>query len=106
MTRKWQDLIDRMPKKRQDRIQRGADKMLREITLQELRKAFELTQQDVAAALDVNQAAISKMEGQSDMYISTLRKLLGAMGGTLKLVARFPDGEIVIDQFGKDNRQD
>jgi DNA-binding XRE family transcriptional regulator len=97
MAKKWQDLIDRMPRTRRDRIQRGANKMLREITLQELRKAFELTQQDVAATLDINQAAISKMEGQSDMQISTLRKLLAAMGGSLELVARFPDGDVVIE---------
>ena len=103
MARKWQDLINRMPEKRRAKIRRGADIMLREITLQELRNAFELTQQDLAAALDVNQAAISKMEGQSDMYISTLRRLLGAMGGTLKLVARFPDGEVVIDPLGKNS---
>jgi len=101
MARKWQHLIDRMPKKRQSRIQRGADQMLREITLQELRKVFELTQQDMAAALDVNQAAISKMEGQSDMHISTLRKLLETMGARLKLVAQFPDGEVLIEIPGK-----
>ena len=97
MAKKWQDLIDRMPRTRRDRIQRGTNKMLREITLQELRKAFELTQQEMAAALDVNQAAISKMESQSDMHISTLRKLLATMGGSLELVARFPDGEVVIE---------
>ena len=102
MANKWQDLVNSMPDKRQARIQRGADRMLREITLQELRKAFELTQQDMAAALEVNQAAISKMEGQSDMHISTLRKLLATMGARLKLVAQFPDGEVVIDLSGKE----
>ncbi len=101
MARKWQHLIDRMPKQRRERILRGADNMLREITLQELRKVFELTQQDMAAALDVNQAAISKMEGQSDMHISTLRKLLETMGAKLKLVAQFSDGEVIIEMPGE-----
>jgi DNA-binding transcriptional regulator YiaG len=100
MAKKWQDLIDKMSKKRQTRIQRGADRILQEITLQELRKARELTQQDVAASLNVNQAAISKMEGQADMRISTLRKLLSTMGGQLKLVAEFPDCEVAIDGIG------
>jgi len=39
------------------------------------------------------------MENQSDMFISTLRRFLGAMGGKLKIVAEFPDHEIVINQF-------
>lgn len=103
MAKKWQNLVDRMPKKRQERIKRGADNMLREITLQELRKVFELTQQDMATALDVNQAAISKMESQSDMHISTLRKLLATMGARLKLVAQFPDGEVIIDLPGRES---
>ncbi len=105
MTKKWQDLIGEMSKKRQARIRSGADRILQEITLRELRRARELTQQDVAASLNVNQAAISKMEGQADMRISTLRKLLNTMGGTLKLVAEFPDGEVVIDGIDHDGQQ-
>ena len=58
-----------------------------------------LTQQDLANILNVNQAALSKMENQTDIRVSTLRRLLTAMGGTLKIVAEFPEGEIVINQF-------
>lgn len=47
----------------------------------------------------MNQAAISKLEHQSDMYISTLRKFLSAMGGNLRIVASFQEGEVVIKQF-------
>ena len=65
--------------------------------LQELRKALELTQQQVAAALGINQVAISKMEGQTDMYVSTLRRFVEAMGGELRIVARFPQGAIEIN---------
>jgi hypothetical protein len=53
----------------------------------------------LADILNVNQAALSKMESQTDMRVSTLSKLLSAMGGTLKLVAEFPEGEVVINQF-------
>ena len=71
------------------------------MALQELRQTRHLTQQEVANILNVNQAALSKMENQADMRISTLRKLLAAMGGNLKIVAEFPEGEVVIDQFEK-----
>jgi transcriptional regulator with XRE-family HTH domain len=69
------------------------------MALQEVRQAMELTQQQLAASLRMNQAAVSKLEHQSDMYISTLRKFLSAMGGTLRIVASFPEGEVVISQF-------
>jgi len=53
----------------------------------------------LAAALYVNQAAISKLERRTDMYISTLRAYIKAMGGDLEIVAKFPDGEVKISNF-------
>jgi len=47
----------------------------------------------------MNQAAVSKLEHQSDMYVSTLRRFIAAMGGELRIVARFPEGDVVINQF-------
>jgi hypothetical protein len=44
------------------------------------------------------------MESQSDMYISTLRRFLTAMGGSLKIVAEFPHGQVVINQFLQEKR--
>ena len=75
---------------------------MQEINLRELRQAFALTQQQLASTLKINQAAISKMESQSDMYLSTLRRFLEAMGVQLKIVAEFPSGEeVVINQFAE-----
>jgi transcriptional regulator with XRE-family HTH domain len=73
--------------------------MLEELALQELRLALNLTQEQVAEAMKMNQGAVSKMERQSDIYVSTLRKFVAALGGRLKLVASFPDREVVINQF-------
>lgn len=70
-----------------------------EMTLSELRRARELTQQALAEALGGSQPSISQLEQQTDMYISTLRKYLEAMGGELDIIARFPDGEVHITQF-------
>ena len=70
-----------------------------QMALGELRRALELTQEQVAGSLNMNQAAISKFEHQSDIYIGTLRKILLAMGAELRIIAHFPDTDVVIDQF-------
>lgn len=49
--------------------------------------------------LSVKQAAVSKLEKRTDMYVSTLRNFIKAMGGDLEIVARFPDGSVQISQF-------
>jgi transcriptional regulator with XRE-family HTH domain len=72
-----------------------------EMALNELREARKLTQVSLAEILGVNQAAISKVERRTDMYISTLRAMIRAMGGRLQLEAIFPDGRVTIGQFGK-----
>jgi len=54
----------------------------------------------------MNQAAVSKIERQSDMYISTLRRFVAAMGGELRIVAQFPQGDVVINQFEGVEKQD
>ena len=67
--------------------------------LQALRRALNLTQQQVAASLGINQVAVSKMEGHTNLYVSTLRRFVEAMGGELHLVAYFPAGNVGISQF-------
>lgn len=72
---------------------------LAEMPLHELRQAKALSQVKLAESLHVNQAAISKMERRTDMYISTLREYIRAMGGDLEIVANFPDGSVKISNF-------
>lgn len=67
--------------------------------LQELRAARKLTQEELAKTLNVNQAAVSKLERRADMYVSTLREFVRAMGGELEITARFPEGAVRINQF-------
>ena len=67
-----------------------------EMTLRELRKARRLTQVRVARALGVTQDSVSRLEKRSDLLLSTLRKTVTAMGGTLALVAEFPDRPPVV----------
>lgn len=56
-------------------------------------------QENLASKLHISQGAVSKIERQSDMYISTLRRCLSAMGGELQIIARLPDRDIRITQF-------
>lgn len=99
MAKPFKQLTEEMSPQRRENVENRANAILLSLALQELRQTRHLTQQDLADLLNVNQAALSKMENQTDMRISTLRKLLSAMGGTLKIVAEFPEGEFVINQF-------
>ena len=92
-------LLKALPQDRRDRIEDRSQEMLLAMALQELRQKRHLTQQQLAERLNLQQAAVSKMEGQSDMHVATLQRIIAAMGGKLKLVAQFPDEEIVINQF-------
>ena len=65
-------------------------------TLSQLRHARRLTQNQLAAALGVSQAQVSRIENQADLYLSTLRSYVEAMGGELQLRAVFPDGQAAV----------
>jgi DNA-binding XRE family transcriptional regulator len=67
-----------------------------EMTLQELRRARKITQVRMAQELGIGQDGVSKLEKRADLMISTLRKTVEAMGGSLSLVAEFPDREPVV----------
>lgn len=78
---------------------RKTEEMLREMPLMELRQARNLSQAQIADVLHVRQAAVSKLERRTDMYISSLRRFIQAAGGELEIRAKFPDGVVLIDQF-------
>lgn len=75
---------------------RAAELMAEEMTLRELRHARKLTQVRMAKKLGITQDSVSRLEQRSDLLLSTLRKTIEAMGGTLSLVAQFPDREPVM----------
>jgi Helix-turn-helix domain len=99
MAKPFRLLREKLPPEARAEARARTNDMLEEIVLQELRKALNFTQEQVAEAMKLNQGFVSKMEHQSDIYVSTLRKFVTAMGGQLKLVASFPDREVVINQF-------
>lgn len=99
MAKNFRDLLAAMPADRRERIAAQTQRLMDEMPLQDLRQAFDLTQRQVADSLGVNQVAISKMESQTDMYVSTLRRFVEALGGQLHIVAHFPQGRVEITQF-------
>ncbi len=91
MPRQIDQVIAALPENERVKIAARAQELIsEEMSLQDLRKALGKTQTAIAKRLKVGQDAVSKLEARSDMYISTLRKALKAMGGELELVARFP----------------
>jgi ribosome-binding protein aMBF1 (putative translation factor) len=99
MTKKFAELEDKMSPESRARSDAIYRQLLTEVPLAELRRARGLSQKALAGVLHVDQASISKLERRADMYISTLRSHIEAMGGELEIVARFPDGAVKIANF-------
>ncbi len=99
MAKSFNTLKDKISIERKAKIAERITEALAQMPLAELRQARKLTQEQIARSMKIKQASVSKMEGQADMYISTLRKYITAMGGELEIVAKFPDGNISIDKF-------
>ena len=86
------------PEQRRIAAARAAE-LRAEMALHDLRKAQALTQKALGEALAVKQPAVAKLERRTDMYVSNLRAYIEAMGGRLKIIAEFPEGEVVITNF-------
>jgi predicted transcriptional regulator len=99
MAEKFSELRAQMSPEAQSHSAARAEAMLVEMQLQELRKNRQVTQVELAKVMSVEQATISKIEHREDMYVSTLREYVKALGGELKLVASFPDTEIQVHPF-------
>lgn len=83
----------------QKRVEKKIMQLRQEMALSEVRRAMSLTQVDLATILHIKQAALARLENRTDMYISSLRKYITALGGELDIVARFPDGEVHIQKL-------
>jgi plasmid maintenance system antidote protein VapI len=100
MAKSFDDLVKRTTtKKTRERAERRTKELLGELLLSELRELAGKSQQQLAAALGIKQPSLSKLENQDDMQVSTLRRIVQALGGELEVFARFPKGAVKIDQF-------
>lgn len=98
-TKKFRDLVARMPSESRERSEALTRQLLEEMPLQALRKALALTQDQLAETSGLTQSGVAQIEQRSDVFISTLRRYIEAMGGELVITARFPFGETKISQF-------
>jgi transcriptional regulator with XRE-family HTH domain len=103
MARKWSEVRKALSPEAEARIRRKVAAY--GMRLNQIREARQLTQVKLAEALNINQGAVSTMEKRTDMYVSTLRNYIEAMGGSLKITAEFPDGTVEIDQFESSERE-
>jgi transcriptional regulator with XRE-family HTH domain len=90
MSRPFSRIVPAMPSRRRN------DKCFQEgwqdiKGLRELRMIAGKAQADVATALRIKQPSVSKVENQTDMYVSTLRAYVEAIGGSLELIVRLPE---------------
>src|ERR1044071_5361885 len=96
---KFSDLRKKMSKRRQKRNQSAARNMMAELLLSEMRKQSGMSQRKLATALGIKQPTLARIEKQTDIQVSTLRRLVKAIGGELDLVVRLPKGEFRVRQF-------
>lgn len=90
----------------QKRVAQKKEILRQDLALAEVRKAMSLTQVDMAERLHIKQAALARLENRTDMYISSLRKYITALGGELDIVAHFPDGDVHIQNLHELQRDD
>jgi DNA-binding XRE family transcriptional regulator len=99
MAHKWSEIRRTLSPEQEEETRQYVKSVVEAVTLNQLREARSLTQASLASILGVNQGSVSKMEKRTDMYVSTLRRFIQAMGGQLQVKAVFPEGEVQIDQF-------
>lgn len=91
MGRTLNEVIAGLPKERRRRVEARFQELKQEVEgLGELRRVAGKAQADIASTLKIKQPSVSKIEKQADMYLSTLRSYVDAVGGQLDLVVRLP----------------
>lgn len=101
MARKFSELEAKMTPAARAKAQQMAAKIIAEMPLLQLRQARAFTQMTMAELMKTNQSQVSKIEHQADMYISTVRSYVEALGGRLDVIAHMPEGDIRISGFSK-----
>jgi transcriptional regulator with XRE-family HTH domain len=99
MARKFKELEATMPPESLSRAKLRAKEMMAEMLLSEIRQETGLTQEEVAASLGIKQPTLSRIESQDDIQVSTLQRLVRALGGELEIIAHLPGRDVRIRQF-------
>src|SRR5436309_393719 len=104
MAKSYDELANRtMTRESRARAARRTRVMLVEMLLAEVRKRVGKSQIELARALGIKQPSLSKLESQDDMQISTLQRIIEALGGRVEIIAQFPTDAVLLGQFQKSN---
>jgi DNA-binding XRE family transcriptional regulator len=108
MGRSLDEIVAALPEARRARVEARAEDLRDEVeSLSELRRVAGKAQIEIAAALNVKQPSVSKIEKQADMYLSTLRSYVEAIGGELELIVRLPShAPLRLERLGDVTRSD
>ena len=102
MTVSLEEMLAEESEEGRARILKLAEEMRAEINLRELRRLRKLTQTRLAKKLKIGQEGVSRIEKRTDLYLSTLRSYVEAVGGKLSLVVEFPDrSAVTLAGFGE-----
>jgi hypothetical protein len=99
VAKNWKEIRKNLAPEREGRIKERVRAEIACLSLNRLREARSLTQTSLAELLGIPQGGVSRLERRADMYVSTLRNYIRAMGGELKITAVFPNGAVEISQF-------
>jgi len=97
--RPFRELEEKMSPEARAEVKARVKETLTEMLLADVRKLMGLTQEEVAKRLGITQPSLSKLENQDDMHITTLRRLVEALGGELEIVIHMPGSDLRIRQF-------
>ena len=100
-TKSWKTVRNaRLSAEAIERVSKRAESELQALTLRELRRGLELTQQQVADRADMTQSELSRLESRADHRISTLRRYVEAMGGELEIAVVVGKRRIKLTDLG------
>ena len=104
MTISLEKMLAELPTDRRERVEQRAAKLIaEEMNLRELRRLRKLTQTRLSKKLKIGQEGVSRIEKRTDLYLSTLRGYVEAVGGKLSLIVEFPDqSAVTLAGFGED----
>lgn len=89
--------LNKLPKERQELIEARTSLLrLEEITLKHLLEKLGLSQLELAEFLEVEQPAVSKLEGRQNLELNTLLAVVNALGGTMEIIVRIPNKEPIL----------
>lgn len=103
--KKWSDIKARVPAEVLERAAAKTRDFSAGIRLDELRRLVGVTQEELASRLGTNQPSVSKLERRDDVYVSSLRQVVAALGGTLEISARFAGFTIPLNHLGSGGRE-